>query len=110
MKPTKIPSPLKPHYFHILLAVSARDLHGYGIQRAVLEQTDDQLRLWPAMLYRSLAKLEQADLIAETDAPEDDPEDERRRYYTLTGVGRDRLASEAQMLSRWAEAALAAVG
>lgn len=110
MKPTKIPSPLKPHYFHILLAVSGRDLHGYGIQRAVLEQTDDQLRLWPAMLYRSLSKLEEADLIAETATPDEDPDDERRRYYTLTAAGRDRLAFEAQMLSRWAEAALSAVG
>lgn len=109
MKKSTIPSPLKPQYFHILLAVSGRDLHGYGIQRAVLEQTNDQLRLWPAMLYRSLAKLEEADLIAETVAPDDDPEDERRRYYTLTGAGRERLASEAQMLSRWAEAALAAL-
>ena len=106
----RISSPLKPHYFHILLAVSGRDLHGYAIQRAVLEQTDDQLRLWPAMLYRSLAKLEEADLIAETVTPEEDPEDERRRYYTLTAAGRERLAREAQMLSRWAAAALAAVG
>lgn len=110
MKTAEISSPLKPHYFHILLAISGRDLHGYAIQRAVLDQTDDNLRLWPAMLYRSLAKLEEAGLIAETVAPDDDPEDERRRYYTLTEGGRARLSSEARMLSRWAEAALAAVG
>ena len=51
-----IPSPLKPQYFQILLALSSTDLHGYAIQRAVLEQTDDGMRLWPAMLYRSSSR------------------------------------------------------
>ncbi|MEM6705794.1 MAG: helix-turn-helix transcriptional regulator [Acidobacteriota bacterium] len=104
-----LPAPLKPHYFQILLAVSGGDLHGYAIQRAVLDQTDDQMRLWPAMLYRSLARLEAADLLAEAGAPEDHPSDERRRYYTLTEAGRQRLGEEALLMSRWAQAALEAV-
>lgn len=108
-KTKPLPAPLKPHYFQILLAVSGGDLHGYAIQRAVLDQTDDQMRLWPAMLYRSLARLESAGLLAETAAPDDHPDDERRRYYTLTAAGRVRLGEEARMLSRWAQAALAAV-
>ena len=100
-----IPRPLKPQYFQILLALSPRDLHGYAIQRAVLEQTDEQVRLWPAMLYRSLAKLEQADLIRQAEPPSDEPEDERRQYYALTAEGRIRLREEAEMLARWAAAA-----
>ena len=100
-----IPRPLKPQYFQILLALSGRDLHGYAIQRAVLEQTDGQVRLWPAMLYRSLAKLESADLIRQAAAPPDEPEDERRQYYALTERGRVRLREEAEMLARWASAA-----
>ncbi len=99
-----IPRPLKTQYFQILLALSRRDLHGYAIQRAVLDQTDDQLKLWPAMLYRSLAKLEEADLIAETEAPKDEPDDERRQYYRLTEAGRGRLRDEAEMLARWVRA------
>jgi len=97
--------PLKPHYFQILLALSARDLHGYGIQRAVLEQTDQGVRLWPAMLYRSLAKLEGEGLILRADTPDGEPEDERRQYYTLTDRGRSRLREEAEVLARWAAAA-----
>lgn len=97
--------PIKPQYFQILLALSGSDLHGYAIQRAVLEQTDDQLKLWPAMLYRSLAKLEEAALIEPADAPADEPEDERRQYYALTAEGRSRLREEAEMLARWARAA-----
>jgi DNA-binding PadR family transcriptional regulator len=99
---------LKLAYFQILLALSERSLHGYAIQRAVLEQTDDQLTLWPAMLYRSLAKLEAGGLIEQTPAPDDEPDDERRQYYGLTPAGRDCLVDEAARLARWAEAALKA--
>ena len=100
-----IPRPLKPQYFQILLSLSQRDLHGYAIQRAVLEQTDEHVRLWPAMLYRSLAKLGDAELIRQADPPVDEPEDERRQYYALTERGRVRLREEAEMLARWAAAA-----
>jgi DNA-binding PadR family transcriptional regulator len=100
-----IARPLKTQYFQILLALSQRDLHGYAIQRAVLDQTDEQLKLWPAMLYRSLSKLEEAGLIRSVEAPEDEPDDERRQYYSLTDPGRARLRDEAEMLARWARAA-----
>jgi DNA-binding MarR family transcriptional regulator len=40
------------------------------------------------------------------DAPDEDLEDERRQYYTLTTEGRALLAEEAQLLARWAAAAL----
>ncbi len=97
--------PLKPQYFHILLSLSAKDLHGYAIQRAVLEQTDEGMRLWPAMLYRSLSKLEDGGLIAHAEPPADEPEDDRRQYYALTAEGRARLQDEAEMMARWASAA-----
>ena len=100
-----IPRPLKPQWFQILLALSDRDLHGYAIQRAVLDQTDGHIRLWPAMLYRSLAKLEAGGLICQAEPPEDEPEDERRQYYSLTEDGRLRLRNEGEMLARWATAA-----
>lgn len=99
-----IPSPLKPQYFQILLALSSTDLHGYAIQRAVLEQTDDGMRLWPAMLYRSLGKLEGASLIEQVVAPDHEPDDERRQYYSLTAEGRARLRAEAELMTRWASA------
>lgn len=100
-----ISRPLKTQYFQILLALSQRDLHGYAIQRAVLDQTDDHVKLWPAMLYRSLGKLEEGGLICVAEAPDDEPDDERRQYYALTDEGRQRLREEAEMLARWARAA-----
>ncbi len=100
-----ISKPLKPQYFQILLALSVGDLHGYAIQRAVLEQTEDGIRLWPAMLYRSLAKLEEGGLIGRAEPPAEEPEDERRQYYTLTSEGRERLRDEGEMMARWVTAA-----
>ena len=100
-----LPRPLKPQWFHILLALAGRDLHGYGIQRAVLDQTGGGIRLWPAMLYRSLGALEEEGLIRRISTPADEPEDERRQYYTLTPAGRERLREETAMLARWVDAA-----
>ena len=100
-----IPRPLKPQWFQILLALSSGDLHGYAIKRAVLDQTDGHIHLWPAMLYRSLGKLEEHDLIEQAVPPAGEPADERRLYYALTSQGRARLRDEAEMLGRWADAA-----
>jgi DNA-binding PadR family transcriptional regulator len=100
-----ISRPLKPQWFQILLALSAGDLHGYAIQRAVLAQTDGQIRLWPAMLYRSLAKLEEYGVIVSAEPPADEPEDERRQYYSISPEGRALLKQEGEMLARWAAAA-----
>jgi DNA-binding PadR family transcriptional regulator len=96
---------MKPQWFHILLALAGKELHGYAIQRAVLEQTDGEMHLWPAMLYRSLATLEQEKLIGRANPPAEEPEDERRQYYRLTAAGRARLRAETQMLARWVKAA-----
>ena len=75
----QIPSPLKLALFQILLALAEDELHGYGIQRRVLENTDGTLTLWPAMLYRSLSKLEEAGLIRQVDAPYGEADDERKQ-------------------------------
>lgn len=101
----EIERPMKPQWFHILLALSERSLHGYGIQRAVLDRTDGDVHLWPAMLYRSLATLEDAGMIRQADTPPDEPDDERRQYYALTAAGRERLREEAERLAAWAAAA-----
>lgn len=102
--------PLKPQWFHILLALAGRDLHGYGIQRAVLDQTDGDMRLWPAMLYRSLSALEEGGLIRQVPTPADEPADERRQYYAITLEGRSLLLEETTRMARWVDAAREATG
>ncbi len=100
-----IPSPMKLQWFQILLALAGGPLHGYGIQRAVLDQTEEGMRLWPAMLYRSLATLEEEGLIASVPSPDHEPDDERRQYYALTAAGRERLRRESDLLARWVRTA-----
>ena len=91
--------PLKPKYLHILLAVADGPLHGYGIMQEVAERTDGQVRLWPAGLYGALRELEKLGLIEETDTrPGPEEDDERRRYFALTPLGRQALEADVRRL------------
>ncbi len=80
--------PLPPATFHILLAVSEVDRHGYAIIQDVEERTGGKLKLSAGTLYRSIQRMLEQGLLAEVrerPAPEDD--DERRRYYRITKFG-----------------------
>ena len=91
--------PLKPQWFHILLSLAGQEQHGYGIMQEVLDRTGGKIHLWPATLYGSLKRLIDEDLIEESDArPAPEQDDERRRYYRLTKLGRQVLAAESQRL------------
>lgn len=91
--------PLKPNWFHVLLSLADEDQHGYGIMQEVLERTNGKVRLWPATLYGTLKRLIDEDLIEESDErPAPELDDARRRYYRLTGLGRQVLAAESERL------------
>jgi DNA-binding PadR family transcriptional regulator len=91
--------PLKPKVLHILLAVADRPRHGYSIMQEVAERTDGQVRLWPAALYGLLRELEKIDLIVESDKrPAADEDDERRKYFALTPLGKRVLDAEVRRL------------
>jgi DNA-binding PadR family transcriptional regulator len=91
--------PLKTNWFHILLSLAAGEQHGYGIMQEVLERSDGKIRLWPATLYGTLARLIDAGLIEESnERPAADLDDARRRYYALTPLGRRALELESRRL------------
>ncbi len=100
---------MKLQFFHILLAVADESRHGSGIVRAVLHQTDGQLRLWPATLYGSLEELTQVGWIEEVIDPAERPkgESERKRFYRITRQGARALVDEAERLRALSRAALA---
>lgn len=85
--------PLSRATLHILLALAGEDRHGYGIMQEVARQSAGQYKLGPGTLYDNLQKLSEQGMVAETSArsANDDP---RRRYYRLTGLGRNVLAAE----------------
>src|ERR1700675_923082 len=91
--------PLKPQWFHILLALAGEEQHGYGIMQEVLERTMGKVRVWPATLYGSLKRMIEAELIEESDErPAPELDDARRRYYRLTVFGRRVLDAECERL------------
>jgi len=91
---------LRPNWFHVLVALAQGDRHGSAVARDVLDQTDGQLRLWPATLYRTLDDMAREGLITEL-AGDDHPEgaSARRRYYRITPRGRAELSAAAERMS-----------
>lgn len=91
--------PLTPLAFQVLLALADTERHGYGIIREVDTRTDGLIRLRTGTLYTLLQRLLDEDLLEVSDArPDPDEDDERRKYYRLSALGRDVLAAEARRL------------
>ncbi len=100
--------PLTPAVFHILLALADGERHGYGIMQTVTALSGGTVRLGPGTLYRSIKALLAGGLIAEsTERPDPALDDERRRYYRLTDLGRRAAAAELRRLERLVTAAQA---
>jgi DNA-binding PadR family transcriptional regulator len=92
--------PLTPPVFHILLALADQERHGYGIMQDVARQTNDALQLGPGTLYGCLKRMLSARLVEESDErPDPALDDQRRRYYRMTGLGRRVVREEAQRLA-----------
>jgi DNA-binding PadR family transcriptional regulator len=93
--------PLSPAVFSILLALAGGDKHGYAIMHEIAQSSAGALRIGPGTLYRSIKQLLAAGLIKESgDRPDPALDDERRRYYRLSGFGRRVLTAEAERLAR----------
>lgn len=97
--------PLKPVWLQIMLSMAAGPSHGYAIRKEVEERTNGKLQLWPTTLYGAIGQLDDAGLIEEAEADTND--DERRRTYTLTALGRRVLEAEAARLESLAALARA---
>lgn len=94
-------TPLQPAAFHILLALAAGERHGYALMADVEALSDGALRIGPGTLYGSIKRLLAAGFIAEAQSrPDPQLDDQRRRYYRLTGAGRAALSAEAARLAR----------
>jgi DNA-binding PadR family transcriptional regulator len=93
--------PLHRDTFHILVSLADCDRHGYSILLDVAERTGGALRFSPSSLYASIKRLLRQGLIEElAERPDPDRDDERRRYYRLTRLGRRVAEVEARRLEQ----------
>jgi DNA-binding PadR family transcriptional regulator len=107
--PRRDPSPflpLTPAAFHVLLALADGPKHGYAILKDVEERTAGQVRLSTGTLYGLIRRFLDEELIVELAPAAED--DERRRPYKLTALGRDVAVSEARRLEELVVAARSA--
>jgi len=84
--------------FYILLSLSTQDRHGYDILKDVALSSAGRVKMGPGVLYTNLKRMLEAGLIVEVEGA--DRDDERRRYYRLTGDGRRELASELERMEQ----------
>ncbi len=92
--------PLTAPVFHILVALAEEERHGYAIMQDVAAQTDGALQLGPGTLYGCLKRMVAAGLVAESEErPTAGNDDERRRYYEMTHLGRRVVRTEAERLA-----------
>ena len=91
--------PLPAHDFHVLLALTEGPRHAYGLTQAVESPAAGGVRLELGSLYRILARLTVAGVIADDPGPPPgDAREARRRYYRLTAFGRRVAEAETARL------------
>jgi len=91
--------PLTPAVFNILLALADGEKHGYAIMLEVEANTNARVIMGPGTLYGSIKRMLKAGLVEEGgERPDPQLDDQRRKYYKLSGLGRRTLREEVRRL------------
>ncbi len=91
--------PITPAAFHVLISLAEGDKHGYAILKEVSRRTDGRVKLSASTLYGIIKRLLADGWIVELDdRPDPALDDERRRYYRLTKLGREVGIAEAERM------------
>ena len=91
--------PLPQAQFHVLVALTDGERHGYAIMQSVEDSSGGLVRMGPATLYGTLKRLVDQGLAEELARRPARDDDQRRRYYRLTGLGQRVCAAEANRLA-----------
>ena len=89
----KVYVPMTETAFYILLCLKTPN-HGYGIVQTVERLTDGAIKLAPGTMYGSLSKMEKDALIRFV------REEEQRKIYEITDLGREVLQTEIARIER----------
>lgn len=102
-EPSRSPTksfPLTPAVFNILMALADGEKHGFAIMLKVEANTNGQVQMGPGTLYGSINRMLKAGLLEQSDERADpELDDQRRRYYRLTGLGQRTLHMEIERLA-----------
>jgi len=91
--------PLSLPIFHMLVSLMEGERHGYALKREILQRTDKRINLGSGALYGAINKMLEQGLIVESDErPDPHLDDERRRYYGITPLGRRVIQAEVARL------------
>ena len=97
--PPPVP-PLSPQVFHVMVSLADGGRHGYAIIKDVAERTGGAQRLGAGTLYAILKRLLEDGLIVEVQRAASETDDQRRRCYRLTPLGRQAAREEVDRLER----------
>ena len=87
--------PLSAGAFHVLIALADGEKHGYAILKDIRRRTSDKITVTAGSLYAVINRLSDDELIEESEErPDPALDDERRRYYRITALGRRVAAAE----------------
>jgi transcriptional regulator len=77
----------------VLKSLTVQPMHGYALAQHIQRLSDDVLRIEEGSLYPALQRMRQKGWIrAEW---KQTPNNQRARYYTITGAGRKELGTQA---------------
>ena len=81
--------PLSAAAFHVLVALADGEKHGYAILKDIRRRTADKVQVTAGSRYAVVKRLSDDELIEESEErPDAALDDERRRYYRITPLGR----------------------
>lgn len=92
---------MNPADFHILLALTEDEAHGYALIGAIEELSDGAVRMGPGTLYGAIKRLLAEGMIEESDErPDPSLDDRRRRYYRISPTGHTAVSAESARLAQ----------
>ena len=94
-------APLSSAVLAILLSLAEDEKHGYAMMKDARSARGGGIAMGPGTLYGSIERMMRDGLLEESGKQDD----ERRRYYRLTGTGRTVLAAELERLDATVAAA-----
>ena len=84
--------PLSEATYYIMLAL-IDPMHGYGVMQEVEKLSQGTVKVGPGTLYGVFSTLEKEALISKV------KEDDRRKYYALTQMGKEVLNEQVERLT-----------